>query len=185
LPTAFPACVSSVPVIALLGPRPAQAWDVLTCAPTPAPQSHVIGMNEVATKACKKHKVSPGSARLLNNSFAQTVLLQLLPAKHAKCHAVVVANAALFWDGQQPDVQTVEAALLMRELQVYSLAFRTRLLGNPPPIIASASPCTPKRYGGILISTATMPSVSFKTGCAEWLTHDHPAVLMVMDRRRR
>ena len=75
-------------------------------------------MNEVATKACKKHKVNPGSARLLNNSFAQTTLLQLLPAKHAKCHAVVVANTALMWDGQQPDVQTVEAALFMQELQV-------------------------------------------------------------------
>ena len=81
-------------------------------------QSHVISMNEVATKSCKKHKVNPGSARLLNNSFAQTAMLQLLPAKHAKCHAVVVANAALLWDSQQPDVQTVEAALLMRELQV-------------------------------------------------------------------
>ena len=78
----------------------------------------MIGMNEVATKACKKHKVNPGSARLLNNSFAQATLLQLLPAKHAKCHAVVVANTALMWDGQQPDVQAVEAALLMRELQV-------------------------------------------------------------------
>ena len=84
----------------------------------------MIGINEVATKACKKHKVNPGSARLLNNSFAQTTLLQLLPAKHPKCHAVVVANAALMWDGQQPDVQTVEAALLMRELQVEALLAR-------------------------------------------------------------
>ena len=83
-------------------------------------------MNEVATKACKKHKVNPGSARLLNNSFAQTVLLQLLPAKHAKCHAVVVANTVLMWDGQQLDAQTVEAALLMRELQVGCSTVETR-----------------------------------------------------------
>jgi hypothetical protein len=85
-------------------------------------------MNEVATKACKKHKVNPGSARLLNNSFAQTTLLQLLPAKHAKCHAVVVANTALMWDGQQPDVQTVEAALFMRELQVEPLLLEASVL---------------------------------------------------------
>ena len=81
-------------------------------------QSHVIGLDEAASKAAKKHKVNPGAARLLNGSFAQTTLLQLLPAKHAKCHAVVVANTRLFWDAAQPDVQTLEAALLMRELQV-------------------------------------------------------------------
>jgi len=113
----------------------------------------VIGMNEVATKACKKHKVSPGSARLLNNSFAQTVLLQLLPAKHAKCHAVVVANAALMWDGQQPDVQTVEAALLMRELQVGRPTSRRNLLAHAPLILASVSPCTLRCCDGVAVST--------------------------------
>ena len=81
-------------------------------------QSHVISMNEVSAKAARKHKVNAGAAGLANDSFSQATLLQLLPDKHAKCHAVVVANTRLLWDSQQPDVQTVEAALLMRELEV-------------------------------------------------------------------
>ena len=75
-------------------------------------------MNEVSGKATKKHKVSAKGAGMHNDSYSQTTLLQLLPAKHAKCHAVLVANTRLMWDSQQPDVQTLEAALLMRELEV-------------------------------------------------------------------
>ena len=75
-------------------------------------------MNDVAGKAAKKHKVIANGAGLHNDSFSQTTLLQLLPAKHAKCHAVVVANTRLCWDSTQPVVQTLEAALLMRELEV-------------------------------------------------------------------
>ena len=75
-------------------------------------------MNEVSAKCARKHQVSGGSTGLQSDSFSQTILLQLLPEKHAKCHAVVVANTRLLQDSRQPDVQTLEAALFMRELEV-------------------------------------------------------------------
>lgn len=70
-------------------------------------------MKEVARTAGLEAK----SAGLLNGSGALVTLLQLLPEKHSKQHCVAVANAQLCSEATA-DVQTLEAALLLKELQV-------------------------------------------------------------------
>lgn len=98
-------------------------------------QTHNVKLNDVAKEAGKAARMDPKGAHLLNGSGALCLLLQLLPDKHAKQHCVVVANAQLSGEEGQPDVQALEAALLLKELQVSrgsssagSLQFQ-RLLG--------------------------------------------------------
>lgn len=83
-------------------------------------KTHKINLNSVAKEAAKAANVDAKSSRLLNSSGALVTLLQLLPDKHAKQHCVVVANSRLLWDETQPDVQALEAGLLMKELQGYA-----------------------------------------------------------------
>ncbi len=81
-------------------------------------QTHNVKLNDVAKEAGKAARVEARGARLLNSSGALCLLLQLLPDKHAKQHCVVVANAQLSAEEGHPDVQALEAALLLKELQV-------------------------------------------------------------------
>ena len=81
-------------------------------------QTHNVKLNDVAKEAGKAARVEARGARLLNGSGALCLLLQLLPDKHAKQHCVVVANAQLSAEEGHPDVQALEAALLLKELQV-------------------------------------------------------------------
>lgn len=82
-------------------------------------KTHNIKLNDTMKDAAKAARLDPRSAGLLNNSEALVLLLQLLPDKHAKQHCVVVANSELCASATA-DVQALEAALLLRELQSYA-----------------------------------------------------------------
>ena len=103
------------------------------CLCMPAAPLHLSCRELVAARATALlgHEASPSNcdaahvvqveakaAGLANNSGALVLLLQLLKDKHSKQHCVCVANTQLAGGDASPDVQALEAALLLKELQV-------------------------------------------------------------------
>lgn len=80
-------------------------------------QSHNIKLNDTMKEVSRIAGLEAKPAGLLNGSGALVTLLQLLPDKHSKQHCVAIANAQLCPEANA-DIQTLEAGLLLRELQV-------------------------------------------------------------------
>lgn len=82
-------------------------------------KSHNIKLNDTMKEAARTAGLDAKQAGLITGSGALVSLLQLLPDKHSKQHCVVIANTQLC-GGATADIVTLEAALLLRELQNYA-----------------------------------------------------------------